>query len=148
LASVLVIAADPTIESLIGELVSFAGHRAMFDVTGGAAGESIRRVRPDVAMIDTSLPPSVVDACLGASEEVHSQPVLVSSTDSTGELAAEALADNCLYFPLPGGPKPLRALLDRAIAASAGRALDFSPVAPERSVGQTAQSLDGADCFR
>jgi CheY-like chemotaxis protein len=138
LASVLVIAADPIIESLVGELVSFAGHRATFDVTGGAAGESIRRVRPDVAIIDTSLPPSVVDACLGATEEVRSQPVLVSSTDSTGELAAEALADHCLYFPLPGGPKLLRALLDRAIAASAARPQVFLPVASNQSVGQMA----------
>jgi DNA-binding NtrC family response regulator len=138
LASVLVIAADPIIESLVGELVSFAGHRATFDVTGGAAGESIRRVRPDVAIIDTSLPPSIVDACLGATEEVRSQPVLVSSTDSTGELAAEALADHCLYFPLPGGPKLLSALLERAIAASAAQPLVFLPVESNRSVGQMA----------
>ena len=138
LASVLVIAADPIIESLVGELVSFAGHCATFDVTGGAAGESIRRVRPDVAIIDTSLPPSVVDACLAATEEVRSQPVLVSSTDSTGELAAEALADHCLYFPLPGGPKRLSAVLDRAIAARAARLLVYSIVGSRESVGQMA----------
>src|SRR5436305_7503817 len=74
--SVLVIAIDPNIESLLGELVAFAGYRPLYDVTAGAAGESIRRVRPDITLLDTALPPAIVEACLGAADEVGSRPVL------------------------------------------------------------------------
>jgi len=115
-ASVLVIAADPNIESLLGQLVAFAGHRPVFDVTQGAAGESIRRTRPEITILDTSLPSPVVDACLHAALEVGSQPVLTSSTASIGELADQARAQHQLYFALPGGPVPLTRILERAIA--------------------------------
>lgn len=113
---VLVIAADPNIESLVGELVAFAGYRPVFDVTVGAAGESVRRVRPDITLIDTSLNKSVVKACLNAADEVGSRPVLMSSTASDSELFEEARSQGCLHFPLPGGPKPLERVLERALA--------------------------------
>lgn len=116
IASVLVIAADPSIELLVGELVAFAGHRPVYDPTLGAAGESVRRVRPDIVALDTSLPPAVVSACLAAAAEVRAQPVLVSSNASASELAAQAHARGCLYFALPGGPKPLAIILARALA--------------------------------
>ena len=115
MASVLVIAADPNIETLVGELVAFAGHRPVYDVTAGAAGESVRRIRPDVTMVDTSLAAPVVKACLSAAEEVGSRPVLMSSTASTSELVAEAREKGCLYFALPGGPRPLGDLVDRVV---------------------------------
>jgi hypothetical protein len=114
-ASILVIANDSNIESLVGQLVAFAGHRPIFDVTGGAGGESVRLFRPAVALIDTSLPRAVVRACLSAADEVGSRPVLISGTASTSELAEEARRNGCLYFALPGGPKPLANVLARAL---------------------------------
>jgi hypothetical protein len=114
-ASVLVIAADPNIESLVGELVAFAGHRPIFDVTLGAAGESVRRSRPEVAIIDTALPPTVVRACVDAAGEHGTRVVLMSSTASATELADEAAAEHTLHFALPGGPKQLRDVLERAL---------------------------------
>ena len=68
-ADVLVIAADSNIESLVGELVAFAGHRPVYDVTVGAAGESVRRARPHIALVDTALPLPVVQACFAAAAE-------------------------------------------------------------------------------
>lgn len=124
IASVLVIAADPNIESLVGELVAFAGHRPLYDVTAGAAGESVRRARPDVTMVDTALDKEVVRACLSAADEVGSRPVLMSSTASSAELLEEARAKGCLFFPLPGGPKPLERLLQQAIGEKAPRVPD------------------------
>jgi DNA-binding NtrC family response regulator len=115
-ATVLVIAVDPNIESLLGQLVAFAGHRPVYDVTAGAAGESIRRIRPDVALVDTALPHAVVEACLGAAEEVGSRSVLTSGSDSASELAEEAGAEHRPYFPLPAGPKPLASVLERELA--------------------------------
>ena len=126
-ASVLVIAADPNIESLVGELVAFAGHRPVYDPTAGAAGESVRRVRPAVTLLDTALDPEVVRACLRAADEVGSRPVLMSSTASDSELVEEARAQGCLFFPLPGGPKPLGRVLERAIADRSERVVDLLP---------------------
>ena len=115
MASVLIIAVDPNIESLLTQLVAFAGHRSMIDVTSGASGESIRRIRPDVALIDTTLPHAVVEACVGAADEVGARPILTSGVDSATELATEARHEHCPYFPLPGGPKPLADVIERAL---------------------------------
>ena len=120
-ASVLVITADSNIESLLGELVAFAGYRPMYDATMGAAGESVRRARPDVVLIDTALPQVVVDACLGAAAEIGSRSVLMSSTASDLELEAQAAARGVLCFLLPGGPKPLANILARALDHQSSR---------------------------
>jgi DNA-binding NtrC family response regulator len=120
MASVLVIAPDPNIESLVGELVMFAGHRPIYDVTVGAAGESIRRLRPDVALIDMSLPPAIVDACLEAAQEAHARAVLMSTTDTPAELATLTHAD-VPYFSLRRGAGPLGQILESAVAAGLAR---------------------------
>ncbi|MEX2151993.1 MAG: hypothetical protein WD825_01565 [Gemmatimonadaceae bacterium] len=119
MATVLIIAADTSIEALVGELVTYVGHRPVYDATAGAAGESIRRIRPDVTVVDTALPRPVVDSCLGASDEVGSEPVLMSSTDSAMELEQQARSARRLYFALPVGPKPLATVLDRALSKRA-----------------------------
>jgi DNA-binding response OmpR family regulator len=115
MAAILVISADPNIESLMGQLVAFAGHRPVYDATLGAAGEAIRRVRPDVTMLDIALPPDVVDACLTAAHEVRSAALLTSSIASSAELVAEAASRHAYYFALPGGPRPLARTVQRAL---------------------------------
>lgn len=115
IANVLVIAADSNIESLVGELVAFAGFRPLYDVTTGAAGESIRRARPEVAIVDTALPRAIVRACRNAATESGAQMVLMSSTASAAELADEAAQQRALHFALPGGPKQLRLIIERAL---------------------------------
>ena len=116
IASVLIIVTDDSIESLLGELVAFAGHRPVFDVTAGSAGESIRRVRPEIMLLDIDLPAATSHACLGAAHEVGSQAVLVSSTASAAELEDEGRRERCLHFSLPGAPKTLSRVIDRALA--------------------------------
>ena len=119
IASVLVIAADPNIASLIGELVAFAGHRPEHDVTSGAAGEAIRRSRPNVSIIDASLPRPVVDSCVDACDEVRARPILTSSGASESELLDEARDRGCIPFALPGTPLKLGDTLDRIMRISA-----------------------------
>lgn len=115
-AAVLVVATDPNIEALVGELVAFAGHKPLFDVAAGAAGESIRRLRPDALLLDLALDPEVVQACFEAAEETGTECVLMSSTASEAELRDQAEARGMLYFALPGGPIPLARVLDKALA--------------------------------
>lgn len=129
--TILVIAADLSIESLLGELIAFAGHRPVYDATLGAAGESVRRVRADAVMLDTALPVSVVQMCLTACREAGSVPILVSSTESADELAHRADALECRHFALPGGPKPLQELLDEALSDRPKPAIGLSLRSPD-----------------
>ena len=111
-ASVLIVAADPNVGSLLGELVAFAGHRPSHDVTDGAAGESVRRARPDMVVIDASLPRAVVDSCMEACDEVFARPVLTSSTANEMELLDEAHERGCIPFALPARPAYLRTIIE------------------------------------
>lgn len=128
-ALVLVIAADRGIESRVGDAVTFAGHRPIYDATVGAAGESIRRIRPDVTVLDMSLPRPVIKACLGAADEVGARPVLLRSTGD-GRDAGEAATGARFFVDLRAGPEPLARVLDLAYADKRERpvvALSISP---------------------
>lgn len=114
-ARVLVIAVDPNIEALIGQLLAHAGHHPAYDASLGAAGETIRRTRPDVVLLDTELPRTVVASCRAAAVEAGTSVILTSSSASEAELAAEAHRDSCAYFALPGGPLTLRTVVDDAL---------------------------------
>jgi hypothetical protein len=124
----------------MGQLVAFAGHRPIFDPTLGAAGEAIRRARPDIVLIDSALPEPVVKSCLDAAAEVVSQPILTSSSASETELAHEAGIRQYPYFALPGAPKPLADVIDRAIDERERRSLvdDALPPRLRRSRGNAA----------
>jgi DNA-binding NtrC family response regulator len=115
MASVLVIAVDPNIEALMGQLLVYAGHRPAYDAMLGAAGETIRRTRPDLVFLDTELPRSVVQYCRDAALEAGTGVILMSSSASETELAAQARLANCPYFALPGGPNKLRELIRRTL---------------------------------
>lgn len=142
MATVLVISGDPNIETLLGELVAFAGHRPIYDVTIGAAGESIRRSRPEVVLLDMALSGAVAEACIGAADEVGSVPVLVSSTASADEIVAQARSRGRLYFPLPSGPRPLSRVIERAVARAHDRPVGI-PVIPH---GDASESVHPAFC--
>jgi DNA-binding response OmpR family regulator len=116
-ARVLVIAVDPNIEALIGQLLGHAGHHPTYDASLGAAGETIRRTRPDVVVLDTELPRTVVASCRAAAVEAGTSVILTSSSASEAELAAEARRAGCPYFALPGGPLTLRDVIDAALAS-------------------------------
>ena len=111
-ASVLIVAADPNVGSLLGELVAFAGHSPKHDFTDGAAGEFVRLSRPDMVVIDSSLPAPVVDSCVEACDEVFARPILTSSTASELELLDEARTRGCIPFSLPARPALLRTIIE------------------------------------
>lgn len=111
-ACVLIVSANPNIGSLLGELVAFAGHRPEHDFTNGAAGESVRRTRPDMVVIDGSLPETIVDSCVEACDEVFARPVLTSSTANETELLGQAQSRGCIPFALPARPAYLRTIIE------------------------------------
>jgi len=144
-ASVLIIAADPNIEALVGELVAFAGHRPICDPTLGAGGESLRRTRPAIAMLDTALSRDVVRSCLSAADEVGSRAVLLSSTANAAEMARQAAELRCGFFVLPGGPRELSATLAGVLKCGASRTTDAGHGWDHASPGQ-AESVHPAVC--
>jgi hypothetical protein len=81
----------------------------------GAAGESIRRTRPDAVLLDSTLPPPVVRSCKNAADETGARVILTSSSSSRNELASEADGAHCTYFALPGGATELGAIIERAL---------------------------------
>ena len=111
-ASVLIVVADASVGNLLGELVAFAGHCPQYDFTDGAAGESVRRARPDMVVIDASLPSQVVDSCVEACDEVFARPVLTSSTANQMELLDHAHTRGCIPFSLPARPAHLRTIIE------------------------------------
>lgn len=119
----LIVAADPNIGSLLGELVAFAGHCPEHDFTEGAAGESVRRSRPDMVVIDASLPATVVDSCVQACDQVFARPVLTSSTAKEMELLDQAHERGCIPFPLPGRPAYLRTIIEGVLKTRPKRPL-------------------------
>ena len=125
-ARVLVIAADPNIEALIGQLLAHAGHIPAYDASLGAAGETIRRTRPDVVLLDTELPRAVVTSCRSAAVEAGTSVILTSSAASEAELAAEAHRGDCAYFALPGAPPTLRKVVDDALVSRRAPHVDAS----------------------
>lgn len=143
-ATVMVITADPSIESLVGELVAFSGYRPVFDSTGGAAGEAIRRSRPDIAMVDLALAIGIAEACISAADDTGCEVVLISSTASAAELEQQGRARKRLCFALPGGPQPLARVLDRAIERKSRRPV-FQLALPH-SRGSGAGSLHPSFC--
>jgi len=144
LASVLVIAADPNIESLVSELTVFAGFRPIPDPTGGAAGESVRLERPDAVLLDTAVPWSILRACIDAAEEARSALVLMSSTASASELAASARGAHCGYFILPGGPRALADVMRDALEGR--RQQTMLPIPRRLREDEHARSLHPAMC--
>lgn len=99
----------------MGDLVAFAGACPLFDPTAGAAGESIRRSRPELTLVDRSLPADVVRSCVDAAGEVGTRVIFTSTTAGDAELAAQAAAVPCFYFSLPKGPSDLRRVIERAL---------------------------------
>lgn len=116
-STALLVVADLDIELLLSELVTFVGHTPIHDVPADAAGESIRRTRPDLVLVDTALGKEIVGVCLKAADEVGGRTLLVSSIATESELASEAVALDRPHFALPGGPVALGQAIERACAA-------------------------------
>jgi hypothetical protein len=111
----LIVAADPMIESLVAELVKFAGHvvrHVRADETGAAA---LRREPPLGVLIDASHSTAYVDAVVQAAAEKHVVVVFFASSMSSGELRGFAEQRHAPWFALPNGPMVVGRVLKQAV---------------------------------
>jgi hypothetical protein len=69
----------------------------------------------------------------------------MSSASGQTELAEQARAYHCLYFALPGGPRPLSGLLERVLAEKQPPAIAGAPTHPcEREMASIHPALRAA----
>lgn len=132
MTSVLVVAEDPQIEALLGDLVIFAGYHPVFPRDDERPADSMHRRPVAAVLIDTALPPAVVAACEAAAREHATAVVFVGSTMTAGELRGFADLRGAVCFALPNGPRLLAAALREALSR-AGRpaAAEVASPAPQ-----------------
>jgi hypothetical protein len=115
----LVVAADPVIESLVGELVRFAGHLTRYLRDDESAVAAMRRLHPFGVLLDASHSPAEVDAVVQAAEDRQVIVVYFASSMSSGELRTFAEQRRALWFALPNGPMVVGRVLTQAINSGA-----------------------------
>ncbi len=143
--SFLVVAADPVIGSLVGELVSFAGHRPRYLRDDESAASVIRKRPPFGVLLDASKADQEVNAVVRAAREQHVQVVYFASSMSSAELRAYAEQRRAPWFALPNGPKLVGVVLADAIALadSSSRYAPFeNVVAPDFAQSKRVMQTD------
>src|SRR5687768_6316134 len=98
MATVLIIATDPMIGGLLGQLTDLAGHAAQFRRENEEPSDSVRHSRPHVVMLDAAYGRAAMDGVAAAAEEVAAPVVYFAATVPAGELRRFALARGAKYF--------------------------------------------------
>jgi hypothetical protein len=115
--SFLVVATDPVIESLVGELVGFAGHQPKYLSHDETVSGVIRLRPPSGVLLDASDREHEVDAATRVAREHDVVVVYFASAMSNGELRSFAERRRVPWFALPNGPKLLAHVLSEAMAS-------------------------------
>jgi DNA-binding response OmpR family regulator len=118
MATVLIIATDPMIGGLLGQLTDLAGHAAQFRGENEEPSDSVRHSRPHVVMLDAAYGRAAMDVVAAAAEEVAAPVVYFAAAVPASELRRFALERGAKYFALPAGPKLLGRVLASAIVPS------------------------------
>jgi DNA-binding response OmpR family regulator len=137
MATVLIIATDPVIGDLLGQLTDLAGHVALFRRRGEEPGPAIREARPSVVLVDAASTSAVLSSITAASSEAGAQVVYFASTMAARDLRRFALDRKCNYFELPAGPKLLRQVLTAALREPSG----VADAAPQGQYAVTAAAV-------
>jgi DNA-binding response OmpR family regulator len=147
--AILILANDPDIEALLGDLVVFAGHRPVFRRDDETTMDALHRRPVSVVLIDTALPVRVVDGCDHAARESAIPIVFVGSEMSEAEVRSFAEARHASHFALPNGPRLLAAVIEGSLRGTTRRdlmppqelAAAFQAVARARRLGTLAHDL-------
>jgi hypothetical protein len=125
MATVLIIATDPMIGGLVGQLADLSGHAALFRREGAGLSDAVRESSADVVMLDAAYGPAAANEVAAAAAAVDASVVYFASTLSAPELKRFAQERRARYFALPAGPKLLARILGDALAGVGTRnALD------------------------
>jgi DNA-binding response OmpR family regulator len=159
-ATLLMVEDDPEIGRLVGDFLRREGFEITIAPDGKAMDEAMRRVRPDLLILDLMLPgEDGLSICrrLRADDSIPILMLTAKSDEIDRVVGLEMGADD--YLAKPFGPRELlarvRALLRRARAAPAQPAsrrygfdrfvLDLDARSFERADGEAAQPLTSAE---
>jgi DNA-binding response OmpR family regulator len=127
MATVLILATDPMIGGLVGQLADLAGHATLFRRDGEDLRNAVRESCADVVMLDAAYGLAATNAVTAAAGDAGASLVYFASTLTATELRRLALERGAKYFALPAGPKLLaRVLADALDRRSAPTALDLA----------------------
>jgi len=146
-ATVLVVDDDPAVLDTVADGLSVAGYRALRATNGAAAVEMVRTLRPDLVILDVSMPRmdgfAVLERLRGAGQGV---PVIVLTARHDRDDRVKGLrlgADD--YVTKPFGLEELllrvRAVLRRAAGGATSSALVCGPIVVDTDA--VSASVDG-----
>ena len=114
-ATVLVVAQHAVIGALLGSLVELAGHRAAFPEASEELCDAVRRVRPDLALLDSDHPNSTDSRIFDEARAVGAQCLLFSSSLSRHDTETIAASRRLPSFTLPIKFKEFVDLVERSV---------------------------------
>lgn len=100
-STILVIAKEPLIQTLMCSLVDLSGHRAAVPRDDETAAASILRVRPHLVLLDCEHDASCEEAAYDAASSVRAQVLLFTPARSRAEVADFAAGRGLRSLALP-----------------------------------------------
>lgn len=111
--TVLIVARDPVIGALMGELTTLCGHPAVYPRADERPLHALDRLSPGLILIDADDSDGTAPDFL-AGARASGPVIFFSGGMNERELARFASQFDALSFPLPNGPRRLSETLERA----------------------------------
>ncbi len=118
-ANVLVMAKDRFVAALLGALVELSGRRAAFPLDNEESTAALRRMRPDLALVDCALGSAVCSELAASARDDGTRLLMVSAAHTASEARDIAGVYRAEVFVLPIRPREFADYLDRALAVAA-----------------------------
>jgi len=116
---ILILSADAVGAALLGALIETLGYDIGFARPPEAPGDSLRRVRPKVSLIDCTDPASCNSEVLGRAAMRRISVVVFGSTEELGRVRALAVEHKIDTLLVPPDTKTLADTIERALAKTA-----------------------------
>jgi CheY-like chemotaxis protein len=115
---VLICSADAVAAALLGALIETLGYAVRFARPPETADQSMRRVRPTIALLDCQDPAACNDEVLGHAAMRGISVVIFGTAEALEEVRALALEHNIDTLLMPPVPDELDETLKRALEAA------------------------------
>ena len=118
-AMILILSADAVAAALLGALIETLGYSIRFALTAESAGDSIRRVRPKVCLLDCSDPSSCNDEVLGRATMRGISVILFGRREALEHVRNFVIEHDIDMLIVPPDPMVLEETLRRAALKAA-----------------------------
>jgi DNA-binding NtrC family response regulator len=115
---ILILSDDAVAAALLGALIETLGYSVKFARRPESAEESIRRVRPNVCLLDCDNPSDCSDELLGRAAMRRISVVVFGTSDALDRVRALAAQHHIDTLLMPTEPDVIDAILKRALVNS------------------------------